>query len=76
VSEPIKIVVDRIEGDMAVLLIGPDETRVDLPLAALPEGAREGSLLRATFVVDNRATDQAVEAVRARIERLRALSRK
>lgn len=37
------IVVDRIEGDMAVLEIGGK--CVDVPLAALPEGLREGDLL-------------------------------
>jgi hypothetical protein len=37
------IVVDRIEGDVAVLEIGG--RRVDVPRAALPEGTKEGDRL-------------------------------
>ena len=37
----IPLTVDRIEGDTAVVELGGHQ--VDWPLAALPEGAREGS---------------------------------
>ncbi|MBL8615144.1 MAG: DUF3006 domain-containing protein [Deltaproteobacteria bacterium] len=37
-------IVDRIEGELAVVLVG--ELSVDLPLAALPPGVREGARLR------------------------------
>lgn len=40
------IVVDRIEGTRAVLEIGGE--RVDVPLAALPEGTAEGDVLLVT----------------------------
>ena len=40
-SQP--IVVDRIEGTRAILVVG-DET-VELPVSALPSGASEGSVL-------------------------------
>jgi hypothetical protein len=40
----LKAVVDRIEGDVAVLLVGPEEMSVDFPLSCLPE-VREGSIL-------------------------------
>lgn len=39
--------VDRIEEGIAVL-IGDDGERLELPLESLPEGTREGSLLRQT----------------------------
>lgn len=35
-----KAVIDRFEGEYAVLLIGEDETRVNLPRKLLPAGAR------------------------------------
>lgn len=75
-SPVIRAVVDRIEGDIAVVLIGIDEMRVDLPMAVLPPGTCEGSVLRATFALDSQETERAMDAVRARIERLRSLSRK
>jgi hypothetical protein len=58
------IVVDRIEGDQAVLDVGG--RTVDVPLAVLPEGVREGD--RLTFVVAPADTSEAD----ARLARLRA----
>lgn len=37
-------VVDRLEGDMAVL-VADDRSKLDVPLAQLPEGTREGACL-------------------------------
>lgn len=42
-----RIVVDRIEGDIAVLEVNGQA--VHLPVSALPEGAGEGSVLRLTL---------------------------
>ena len=39
-------VVDRVEAPLAVLVADADERRVDVPLARLPAGVREGSVLR------------------------------
>lgn len=61
-----RIVVDRIEGDVAVLEVGG--TTVDVPVAALPEGAREGSVLALTLQ-DSDSADMA-----ARLERMQAKS--
>ncbi len=36
-----KAVVDRIEGAAAVLLLGEDEIKLDIPLKLLPQGTRE-----------------------------------
>jgi len=44
-------VVDRIEGDTAVLLVGPDELVVNFPLACLP-AVHEGSILNFTIEGD------------------------
>ena len=60
------IVVDRIEGPMAVLEIDGD--RYDIPASALPDGAGEGSVLRLSLDPDAQ-TDVAAQA-RARLERL------
>ena len=41
------VVVDRIEGDLAVLEVG--DNQVDWPLEALPEGVAEGDSFNLTF---------------------------
>lgn len=60
------IVVDRIEGDVAVLEIGG--RTVDVPLSELPAGVKEGDAL--TFQVAPADTT----AAEARLARLRAKS--
>jgi hypothetical protein len=47
-----KAVIDRIEGETAVVLFEPGELRADIPLAVLPPGSREGSLLTVNFELD------------------------
>lgn len=62
------IIVDRIEGDTAVLEIG--NTRVDVPLAELPPGVKEGDTL--AFTIGPAASTDHAEK---RLERLRARTR-
>lgn len=68
------MVVDRIEEGIAVL-IGDNGERLELPLERLPEGAREGSLLRQT---ENGFERDPAEEERRRLmaERTRRLIRK
>lgn len=47
-----KAVVDRFEGDLAVLLVGEDETELVVPRSELPAGAAEGTWLRLGLEVD------------------------
>lgn len=49
--------VDRIEGDIAVIEIAIGKT-VNLPLAALPEGTKEGTVLRLSIDREAEATRQ------------------
>ena len=41
-------VVDRIEGEAAVLVADDDQEMLDIPLNVLPHGVREGTVLRVT----------------------------
>jgi hypothetical protein len=52
-------VIDRLENDKAVLLVGEDETAVAWPRSCLPGGAREGDILAVTLTADPEATRQA-----------------
>jgi hypothetical protein len=59
--------VDRIEADNAVLLVSGQEAEAILwPVRALPEGVREGMVLRISITPD----EQATQAARARMEDL------
>ena len=61
------IVVDRIEGEVAVLEI--EGSTVEVPATALPAGAGEGSVLALTLNADAQG-DVAAQA-RARLDRLK-----
>ncbi|HLF84425.1 MAG TPA: DUF3006 domain-containing protein [Blastocatellia bacterium] len=48
-----KVVVDRIEGDLAVLVLYEDDrVKFNLPLPYLPEGVTEGDHLQMSFNED------------------------
>jgi hypothetical protein len=64
------IIIDRIEGGMAVLLC--DGQRVDLPVTVLPAGAQEGAVLR--LELDASAEARTLAENEARLARLRARS--
>lgn len=65
----VSVVVDRIEGEIAVLEVGG--ATVDWPRAALPAGIAEGS--RMSFAISGVSPDADLEAeAKARLERLRA----
>ncbi|HJZ67233.1 MAG TPA: DUF3006 domain-containing protein [Blastocatellia bacterium] len=56
-----KVVIDRIEGDLAVVaLYDDDQVKFNLPVRYLPDGAREGDHLRMSFEQDeiSRETDK------------------
>jgi hypothetical protein len=66
-----KATIDRIEGELAVLLVGDGRIKVNMPLALLPEGCREGDILNISLERDLEATRQAREKVSSLIEKLR-----
>jgi hypothetical protein len=47
-----KAVVDRFEGAFAVLLIGENSRKVDIPRKMLPKGTKEGTWLQVEFEAD------------------------
>ena len=62
-----KVVVDRVEGDRAVLVLYRDDAvRFVLPLSCLPAGTKGGDHLLVTFAQDNESR----ESERAKAERL------
>ncbi len=72
----IKATLDRIEGDTAVLLVRNGESlRLNLPLAMLPEGSREGDILDISITRDEKETEDSKARVSSMIERLKKKSR-
>lgn len=62
-------VIDRIEGDLAVVEIAAGKT-VTIPLAALPDGVKEGTVLRLAIDRDEEARRK--KKLRSLFDRLRA----
>ncbi|MEK6289055.1 MAG: DUF3006 domain-containing protein [Acidobacteriota bacterium] len=62
-----KVVVDRIEGDLAVLVLYEDDrVKFNLPVHYLPEGVREGDHLQMGFTQD----EESRESERKKVEDL------
>jgi len=67
-----KATIDRIEGKMAVLLMGEDgKAKVNMPLSLLPEGSKEGDILSISIELDPEATEKAKERVAGMMEKLK-----
>lgn len=64
-------VIDRFEGENAVLLVGEDERQAIFPAKELPEGLNEGDYLRMNIVYDTEATQSAREEAARLLETLR-----
>lgn len=72
-------VIDRFEGDLAVLLVGELERQVVVARSALPQGSREGHWLQVEFAgdklvsaaIDEAGTARAKERIAQKLERLR-----
>ena len=62
------MVLDRIEGNRAIFVV--EGERVELPISALPAGAREGDVF--ALVRDDDATKSQKDEGEARLARLRA----
>lgn len=67
----IRVTVDRIEEGKAVLLVRESETDAILwPVQALPEGVREGMILKIRVEPDEEATQAAKERVENLLKKL------
>ena len=67
-----KVFLDRIEGNTALLISQEDESRrFTLPLSLLPTGSREGDMFSIRIERDGKATEAAKERVSGLIEKLK-----
>lgn len=70
-----RAVVDRFEGEYAVLLFGDEEIKVDFPKALLPEGVREGSWLKMSIQLDQEGTQKQEEKIANLLDKLKKKQR-
>lgn len=75
-----KAVIDRFEGDWAVLLVGDRQKKLPVPRARLPRGAREGHWLKVDLddegklqraAIDAEETARARQRIAEKLDRLR-----
>ena len=74
-----KAVIDRFEGDLAVLILGKEDQRLNLPRKLLPPNAKEGSWLQLDIVggqprnikLDLKETAASRQRIAAKLARLR-----
>lgn len=66
-----KAVIDRFEGEFAVVLFGEEEIKAEIPRKLLPAGAREGSWLKVNFELDQEGTKKQEEKIRGLLEKLK-----
>ena len=70
--ENFKVTLDRIEENIAVLLVRDEESvRINIPLCLLSPESREGDILDITIAKDKQETEDAKERVSNLIEKLR-----
>ncbi len=53
--------VDRIEEDLAVILLGEDEYQIEIPCSLLPKDINEGSYIKLEIKKDKASTQAALK---------------
>ena len=67
----IRGLIDRIEGDKVVVLLGEEEREVvEFPVSCLPEGVREGDILTFKIKLESRRSREAKAKVAEMIKKL------
>ena len=66
-----KAVIDRFEGDYAIVLFGDEEIKVDIPRKLLPPGAKEGSWLNVSFELDPEGEKRQRKKIEGLLDKLR-----
>ena len=78
-GEMMKAVIDRFEGEYAILIVGDDEHRVNVSRKFLPKEAKEGHWLHLDIVgdevsnieLDEQETEKAKQRIAEKLARLR-----
>ena len=66
-----KAVIDRFEGNIAVVLLGDEEIPINIPRALLPNKAGEGSWLKVNFEPDPEGEKTQREKIQGLLDKLK-----
>ncbi len=66
-----KGVIDRFEGNYAVVLCGDKEVKMDVPRELLPGNAKEGDWINISFDLDPEETAKRRERVKGLLDKLK-----
>jgi hypothetical protein len=67
----IKVFIDRIEGDLAVLVLYDDDSvKFNLPRKYLPGGISEGGYLQLTFAIDKASQEEEKQKIDGLLKKL------
>lgn len=67
-----KVSLDRVEGNIAVLLVRDEESiKIDIPTSLLPAGSKEGDILDINIVKDEKESEDAKERVSSLLDKLK-----
>jgi len=66
----VKAVIDRFEEGYAVVLVGDEEIKVDIPRELLPKEAKEGSWLNFNLDLDPEGTEKQKKKIEDKLKRL------
>jgi S-adenosylmethionine synthetase len=71
-----KVTLNRIEEDIAVMLVRDEEKiKINIPLFLMPPGSREGDILDIAITRDVQETEAAKERVSSLLEKLKKKNR-
>ena len=66
-----KAVIDRFEEDYAVVLVGDEEVKINVPKQLLPKGVKEGSWLKFSFELDPEGTEKQKQKISKLLDKLK-----
>ncbi len=67
-----KAVIDRFEGEYAIVLVGDAESKLDIPRELLPKSIKEGSWLNVSFQLDPDGENKQREKVSKLLDKLKS----
>lgn len=68
-----KATIDRVEGNLVVLLLREDESiRFEIPISLMPTGSKEGDIVDIQIEKDETTTEETRERVSSLIEKLKS----
>lgn len=69
-NKDIRGIIDRLEDDTAVILIGDEEKEVNIPISYLPSNISEGDVIEISLNVNKEETAKRAQKIKKFMERI------